>query len=77
MAVTCRKYQEKGLTIMGYVKWSYDTLTLFCGDVFKAFGFSEEEGSIIEDVLLPAALCRQKGRSPLRFLPVSYEWKGF
>ena len=31
---------------MGYVKWSYDTLNHFCGDVFKAFGFSEEEGSI-------------------------------
>ena len=27
---------------MGYVKWSYDTLNHFCGDVFKAFGFSEE-----------------------------------
>ena len=56
MAVTCRKYQEKGLTIMGYVKWSYDTLNHFCGDVFKAFGFSEEEGSIIKDVLLTADL---------------------
>ena len=55
-AVTCRKYQEKGLTIMGYVKWSYDTLNHFCGDVFKAFGFSEEEGNIIKDVLLTADL---------------------
>ena len=55
-AVTCRKYQEKGLAIMGYVKWSYDTLNHFCGDVFKAFGFSEEEGSIIKDVLLTADL---------------------
>ena len=41
---------------MGYVKWSYDTLNHFCGDVFKAFGFSEEEGSIIKDVLLTADL---------------------
>ena len=56
VAVTCRKYQEKGLAIMGYVKWSYDTLNHFCGDVFKAFGFSEEEGSIIKDVLLTADL---------------------
>ena len=56
MAASCRKYQEKGLTIMGYVKWSYDTLNHFCGDVFKAFGFSEEEGSIIKDVLLTADL---------------------
>lgn len=55
-AVTCRTYQEKGLAIMGYVKWSYDTLNHFCGDVFKAFGFSEEEGSIIKDVLLTADL---------------------
>ena len=28
---------------MGYVKWSYETLNHFCGDVFKAFGFTEEE----------------------------------
>ena len=56
MAVTCRKYQEKGLTIMGYVKWSYDTLNRFCGDFFKAFGFSEEEGNIIKDVLMTADL---------------------
>nr|WP_288786803.1 Ldh family oxidoreductase [uncultured Blautia sp.] len=41
---------------MGYVKWSYDTLNHFCRDVFKAFGFSEEEGSIIKDVLLTADL---------------------
>ena len=41
---------------MGYVKWSYDTLNHFCGDVFKAFGFSEEEGNIIKDVLLTADL---------------------
>ena len=30
---------------MGYVKWSYETLNHFCGDVFKAFGFTEEEQS--------------------------------
>ena len=28
---------------MGYVKWSLETLNHFCGDVFKAFGFTEEE----------------------------------
>ena len=32
----------------GICKWSYDTLNHFCGDVFKAFGFSEEEGNIIK-----------------------------
>lgn len=56
MAVTCRKYQEKGLTIMGYVKWSYDTLNTFCHDVFRKFGFNEEETNIIKDVLLTADL---------------------
>ena len=56
-AVTCRKYQEKGLAIMGYVKWSYDTSEPFLRRlIFKAFGFSEEEGSIIKDVLLTADL---------------------
>ena len=28
---------------MGYVKWSYETLNHFCGDVFKAFGFTEKK----------------------------------
>ena len=28
---------------MGYVKWSYDTLNTFCHDVFRKFGFNEEE----------------------------------
>ena len=41
---------------MGYVKWSYETLNHFCGDVFKAFGFSEEESNQIKDVLLTADL---------------------
>lgn len=41
---------------MGYVKWSFDTLDRFCGDVFSAFGFSEEDGNIIKDVLLTADL---------------------
>ena len=41
---------------MGYVKWSYDTLNTFCHDVFRKFGFNEEEGSIIKDVLLTADL---------------------
>ena len=41
---------------MGYVKWSYETLDHFCRDVFGAFGFSQEESSIIKDVLLTADL---------------------
>ena len=41
---------------MGYVKWSYETLKHFCGDVFKAFGFTEEESNQIKDVLLTADL---------------------
>ena len=44
---------------MGYVKWSYETLNHFCGDVFKAFGFTEEESNQIKDVLLTADLYRQ------------------
>ena len=34
---------------MGYVKWSYDTLNTFCHDVFRKFGFNEEETNIIID----------------------------
>ena len=41
---------------MGYVQWSYDTLNQFCTDVFKAFGFEEEESREIKDVLLTADL---------------------
>ena len=41
---------------MGYVTWSYETLDRFCGDVFRAFGFSEEESREIKDVLLTADL---------------------
>ena len=41
---------------MGYVTWSYETLDRFCGDVFRAFGFSEEESNEIKDVLLTADL---------------------
>ena len=41
---------------MGYVKWSHETLNHFCGDVFKAFGFTEEESNQIKDVLLTADL---------------------
>ena len=33
---------------MGYVKWSYDTLNQFCTDVFKAFGFNDEESAEIK-----------------------------
>ena len=36
---------------MGYVKWSYDTLNTFCHDVFRKFGFNEEQTNIIKDVL--------------------------
>ncbi len=41
---------------MGYVKWSYETLNRFCTDVFHNFGFSDDEGKIIKDVLLTADL---------------------
>ncbi len=41
---------------MGYVKWSYQTLNQFCEDVFRAFGFDEEQSRIIKDVLLTADL---------------------
>ena len=41
---------------MGYVTWSYDTLNHFCKDVFKTFGFNEEESNEIKDVLLTADL---------------------
>ena len=41
---------------MGYVKWSYDTVNTFCHDVFRKFGFNEEETNIIKDVLLTADL---------------------
>ena len=44
---------------MGYVKWSHETLNHFCGDVFKAFGFTEEESNQIKDVLLTADLYRK------------------
>ena len=30
---------------MGYVKWSHETLNHFCGDVFKAFGFTRRKQS--------------------------------
>ena len=46
---------------MGYVKWSYETLNHFCGDVFKAFGFTEEESNQIKDVLLTADLYAENG----------------
>ena len=39
---------------MGYVKWSYETLNHFCGDVFKAFGFTEEESNLIKDLHITA-----------------------
>ena len=28
---------------MGYVKWSYETLNHFCGDVFKAFDLQRKK----------------------------------
>jgi len=41
---------------MGYVKWDYDRLNLFCNDAFREFGFSEEDAKIISDVLLQSDL---------------------
>lgn len=41
---------------MAYVKWQYETLNRFCNDVFKAFGFSEQDSTTITDVLLTADL---------------------
>ena len=41
---------------MAYVTWSFETLERFCDDVFKAFGFSEEESAQVSDVLLTADL---------------------
>lgn len=38
------------------VKWSYETLNRFCQDVFRKFGFSEEDSKTIKDVLLLADL---------------------
>ena len=29
MAVTCRKYQEKGLTIMGYLRKKFDEAAVY------------------------------------------------
>ena len=41
---------------MGYVKWKYNTLDVFCSDVFHAFGFTNEESRTIADVLLMSDL---------------------
>ena len=41
---------------MGYVKWSYDTLNTFCHDVFRKFGFNEEETNIIYNYMHQANL---------------------
>jgi len=41
---------------MGYVHWKYEVLDQFCMDVFRKFGFSDEESRIITDVLLMADL---------------------
>lgn len=41
---------------MAYVTWSFEALERFCDDVFKAFGFSEEESAQVSDVLLTADL---------------------
>ena len=41
---------------MAYQHWSYETLHRFCMDAFQAFGFSEEEATIIQDNLLTADL---------------------
>ena len=41
---------------MAYVKWSFETLNTFCGDVFRAFGFNDADADTITDVLLTADL---------------------
>ena len=41
---------------MAYVKWSFETLNAFCGDVFRTFGFSDADADTITDVLLTADL---------------------
>ena len=41
---------------MAYVKWSFETLNKFCGDVFRSFGFSAADADTITDVLLTADL---------------------
>ena len=41
---------------MPYVNWQYETLNKFCNDVFRTFGFSEEDSAVISDVLLTADL---------------------
>ena len=41
---------------MAYVKWSFETLNKFCGDVFRAFGFNDADADTITDVLLTADL---------------------
>ncbi len=41
---------------MGYRYPSYETLKTFCHDVFRTFGFTEEETGIISEVLLRADL---------------------
>ena len=41
---------------MAYVSWSLETLERFCSDVFAAFGFTQEEGALISDVLLTSDL---------------------
>ena len=41
---------------MAYVKWSYETLSAFCGDAFRKFGFSDADADTITDVLLTADL---------------------
>ena len=41
---------------MAYTTWDLGTLERFCRDVFSAFGFSDDEGRRISDVLLTADL---------------------
>lgn len=41
---------------MAYATWSFEALDHFCHDVFRAFGFDEEETAIIDDVLLTSDL---------------------
>ncbi len=41
---------------MGYQHYSFETLTRFCNDAFRSFGFTAEESQIITDVLLMSDL---------------------
>ena len=47
---------EKGILLMAYQYWKYETLHSLCMEAFQKFGFTEREADIIQDVLLTADL---------------------